>query len=158
MNTIANHNNIYSLNVELQRLSITEMHADITYLKIWIKWGGSLLNWIPAWELESGAVCMCTVYSMCARVIKAQRENTRKWPNISTVGGLQLVPYEWGLWLRSEESRSVPVPMLPYQYCREKKESRKEWIVIGPAQIHQIRPNIGSVCGVGWQRNSPSIK
>lgn len=152
MNTIANYNSICSLSVELQMFTITLMHANITYLKI------SILSWILNWEVDSGAFCMCTVYSMCARVIKAKRENTRKWPNISTVRGLQLVPYEWGLWLRSEESRSVPVPMLPYQYCREKKESRKEWIGIGPARLHQIIPNIGSVCGEGWWCDSPSFK
>lgn len=67
--------------------------------------------------------------NVCTRVIKAWRENTRKWPNTSTVGGLQLVPHEWGLWLRSEKSRSVP--MLPYQYRREKKEGSKEKMVIG---------------------------
>ncbi len=93
-----------------------------------------ILNWILLPLLFSvgscSGGCVCTV-CVCKSDKGAARENTRKWPNASTVGGLKLVPHEWGLWLRSEESRSVAVPMLPYQCCREKKEGRKEWLLIG---------------------------
>lgn len=135
LNTIANHITICSLSLNIQRHIITLMHANRTYLKNQIMQGdklnpvSSLLS-IKSWVWAPFA---CGQHTR-ARVMKAVRGNTQEWSNISTVGWLQLVLYEWGLWLRSEESRSEPVPMLPYQYIptyRENKEGRKEWMEFG---------------------------
>lgn len=133
---MANHNSICSLSVDLQRLTITQTHANPNLPEELDKTRGLRFKLNPvsclfSHESWTQAPFACVQY-VCVSDKGVERENTRKWPNISTVGGLQLVPHEWGLWLRSEESRSVAVPMLPYQYCREKKEGRKEWMVIGP--------------------------